>query len=64
MVLTGGIILDFMNWSRAISLLEKGEASVVVTQVVLMSYGGKVWMSFDGTEWEETDSKMARREVE
>lgn len=53
-----------MNWNSAIRLLERGEASVVVTQVVLMSYGGRVWMSFDGKEWEETDSDIARREVE
>lgn len=52
-----------MNWSRAISLLERGEASVVVTQVVLMSYGGRVWMSFDGKEWEETDSGIIRKEL-
>lgn len=52
-----------MNWNSAIKLLEMGEASVVVTQVVLMSYGGKVWMSFDGTEWEETDSGIIRKEL-
>lgn len=42
-----------MNWDKAIELLEKGEARMVVTQAILLSAEGKVWVSFDGSEWKE-----------
>ena len=42
-----------MNWNKAIELLEKGEARMVVTQAVILSAEGKTWISFDGEKWEE-----------
>lgn len=53
-----------MNWDKAIELLEKGEARAVVLSVVLLEHEGKRYLSFDGDEWEVTDSEMARREME
>ncbi len=53
-----------MNSNKAIELLEHGRAYAVVTQVILLSGEGKVWLSFDGKDWEETDSRLAKKEVE
>lgn len=52
-----------MNWDKAIELLEKGEASLVVTQAVILSAHGKIWISFDGREWEETFNGIIRKEI-
>lgn len=52
-----------MNWDKAIELLERGEASMVVTQVVVFCSNGKTWISFDGQDWEETDSDIVRKEI-
>lgn len=53
-----------MNWDRAIELLENGEARMVVTQTVVMRAEGKTWVSFNGEDWEETDSEMIKNEIE
>ena len=59
-----GIIYDYMNSNKAIELLENGRAHAVVTQVVLLSGDGSAWFSFDGKEWEETDSRLIKKELE
>ena len=53
-----------MNWDRAIELLEKGEARMTVTQSVILSAEGKIWISFNGEDWEETDSELVKRGME
>ena len=53
-----------MNSNKAIELLENGRAHAVVTQVVLLSGEGSAWFSFDGKEWEETDSRLIKKELE
>ena len=53
-----------MNKDRAIRMLERGDAYAVVTQVILLSCEDRMWMSFDGEDWEETESKMIRKELE
>lgn len=52
-----------MNWDKAIELLEKGQANAVITQVILLAYDGRVWLSFDGKEWDEVASALVKREV-
>lgn len=42
-----------MNWDKAIELLENGDASMVITQAVLLEEGGRTWLSLDGIEWKE-----------
>lgn len=52
-----------MNTAIAFHLLEKGEACCVYASILIMRSGGKVWISFDGKEWEETESEMIRKMV-
>ncbi len=52
-----------MNTAIAFHLLEKGEACCLYASILIMRSGGKVWISFDGKEWEETDSEMIRKMV-
>lgn len=52
-----------MNWDKAIDMLESGEAEMAVLTAVVMRTGGKVWMSFDGEEWEETESEMVKKHL-
>lgn len=53
-----------MNWDKAIELLENGEARLVVTETLILSYNGKVYVGFDGKEWEETDSEFIKKQLE
>lgn len=52
-----------MNWDRAIEMMENGEAEMVALTAVVMKAGGKVWLSFDGQEWEETESNLIKKQV-
>lgn len=52
-----------MNTAVALHLLEKGEACCLYASVLIIRSGGKVWISFDGKEWEETESEMIRKMV-
>lgn len=52
-----------MNTAIAFHLLEKGEACCLYASILIMRSGGKVWISFDGKEWEETESEMIRKMV-
>ena len=52
-----------MNWDKAIDLLENGEARLVVTQAVILTSGGRTWLSFDGEEWEETESGVVKKNI-
>lgn len=52
-----------MDWNKAIDMLEKGEAEIAVLTAVVMRSGGKVWLSFDGEEWEETESNLIKKQV-
>ena len=52
-----------MNWDRAIEMMENGEAEMVALTAVVMKSGGKVWLSFDGHEWEETESNLIKKQV-
>lgn len=52
-----------MNWDKAIGLLETGQAEMVALTAVVLRSGGKVWLSFDGKEWEETESEMVKKHL-
>lgn len=52
-----------MNTAIAFHLLEKGEACCLYASILIIRSGGKVWISFDGKEWEETESEMIRKMV-
>lgn len=52
-----------MNTAIAFHLLEKGEACCLYASVLIMRSGGKVWISFDGKEWEETESEIIKKQV-
>ena len=52
-----------MNTSTAFHLLEKGEAYCLCASVLIMQVGGKCYISFDGQEWEETDSELIKAQV-
>lgn len=52
-----------MNTAVALHLLEKGEACCLYASILIIRSGGKVWISFDGKEWEETESEMIRKMV-
>ena len=43
--------------------MENGEAEMVALTAVVMKAGGKVWLSFDGQEWEETESNLIKKQV-
>ena len=44
-------------------MLEKGLAVGVYTTVLLVRSGERVFMSFDGREWEETSSELVRSQI-
>ena len=44
-------------------MMENGEAEMVALTAVVMKAGGKVWLSFDGQEWEETESNLINKQV-
>lgn len=52
-----------MNTAIAFHLLEKGEACCLYASILIIRSGGKVWISFDGKEWEETESELIRKMV-
>lgn len=52
-----------MNCDKAIEMMENGEAEMVALTAVVMKAGGKVWLSFDGHEWEETESNLIKKQV-
>lgn len=52
-----------MNTAIAFHLLEKGEACCLYASILIMRSGGKVWISFDGKEWEETESEMIKEQI-
>lgn len=52
-----------MNTAIAFHLLEKGEACCLYASILIMRSGGKVWISFDGKEWEETESNIIKKQV-
>lgn len=44
-------------------MFENGDAVGVYTTVLLMRTGGKNYISFDGKEWEEIDSKLVNKQI-
>ena len=52
-----------MNWGKAIELIENGDARVAFISTILLEHEGILYISFDGIEWEVTDSRMARRKM-
>ena len=52
-----------MNWYRAIEMMENGEAEMVALTAVVIKACDKVWLSFDGQEWEETESNLIKKQV-
>lgn len=42
-------------------MFENGEAIGVYTDILLMKTHGKTYFSFDGDEWEETESELIKR---
>ena len=53
-----------MNTAVAFHLLERGEACCLYASVLIMRAEGKCYISFDGQEWEETESKMIKNEMD
>ena len=43
---------------------EDGDAVGVYTTALLVRTRGRNYLSFDGIEWEETDSDIVRKELE
>lgn len=52
-----------MTATQALDMLERGEAKAVLTTVLILKHGGKVWYSFDGHQWTETADKRIKEEV-
>lgn len=52
-----------MDTAVAFHLLERGEACCLYASILIMRSGGKVWISFDGENWEETDSEMIKNAI-
>lgn len=52
-----------MNTAIAFHLLEKGEACCLYASVLIVKVGEKYYISFDGSEWEETDSKLIKGQI-
>ena len=52
-----------MNTAIAFHLLEKGEACCLCASILIIRSGGKVWISFDGKEWEETENNLIKKQV-
>lgn len=53
-----------MDTNFAFHLLEKGEACCLYASVLIMRVDEKCYISFDGKEWEETESEMIKKEVD
>lgn len=52
-----------MNTAIAFHLLEKGEACCLYASVLIMRVDEKCYISFDGKEWEETESEMIKEQI-
>lgn len=52
-----------MDWNRAIELIEDGDAKMLAITTILLEHNGLLYMSFDGVEWEEIESKLARKAI-
>lgn len=53
-----------MTWDEAIEAIENGDARMLIVQAVILKTKGKIYLTFNGEEWEETDSDMIRRGME
>jgi len=52
-----------LNAEEAMKRFENGDAVGVCTTVLLMRTGGRDYMSFDGDNWEETNSEIVKKEL-
>ena len=53
-----------MDTAVAFHLLERGEAYCLCASVLIMRVGDRCYISFDGENWEETDSRIIRKEID
>lgn len=53
-----------MDTAVAFHLLEKGEARCLCASILLLRVRGRFFISFDGEEWEESDSEMVKGEFD
>lgn len=52
-----------MDTAIAFRLLERGEARCVCASVLIVRVGERFYISFDGRQWEETDSDLVKGQV-
>jgi hypothetical protein len=52
-----------MNTAIAFHLLEKGEACCLYASILIMRVGNRCYISFDGENWEETESELIKEQI-
>ncbi len=52
-----------MNTAVALHLLEKGEACCLYASVLIVRVDERYYISFDGSQWEETDSELIKGQI-
>ena len=52
-----------MNWNRAINELESGAAEAALVALLIVKSGDRYFVSFDGMEWEETESNIIQKQL-
>jgi hypothetical protein len=52
-----------MNTAIAFHLLEKGEACCLYASILIMRVGDRCYISFDGENWEETESELIKEQI-
>ena len=53
-----------MNTAVAFELLEKGEACCVCASLLILRVGNRYYISYDGCEWEETESAIIKKAID
>ena len=52
-----------MNTAIAFHLLEKGEACCLYASILIMRVENRCYISFDGENWEETESELIKEQI-
>ena len=50
-----------MTGEKMLDMFEQGEAEGVYTDILVVRYAGKIWISLDGREWERTESMLIKK---
>ena len=51
-----------MTEKEVMEMFENGDAVGVYTNILLMEAHGRTYFSFDGNEWEETESELIKKQ--